>query len=64
MAAQSEWGKRIEDKGYIPIQVCLLPETAQRLIAIQKLRGFKRRTDAVKEAIADYLLKHETGGNK
>jgi metal-responsive CopG/Arc/MetJ family transcriptional regulator len=47
--------------GPVPVSTVLLPETIQRLDAIWGKRGLSKRADAVKEAIADYLQKHERG---
>ncbi|MCM1404741.1 MAG: hypothetical protein NC133_04575 [Prevotella sp.] len=51
----------MREKGYVAIQVVLLHETLERLESVRKSRGLTKRTDAVKEAICDYILKHEGG---
>lgn len=61
--SKKPWGQRMKEKGYVCVQVNLLPETLSRLEAVREKRGLNKRSDAVKEAICDYIVKHE-GENK
>ena len=57
------WGERMREKGYVAVQAVLLPETFARFEMALKSCGLKKRSDAVREAIQDFILKHEGGQN-
>lgn len=53
----------MREKGYIAVQTVLLPETLNRFETVMKKRGFNTRSKALKEAICDYIAKHEHEGS-
>ncbi|MBO5229621.1 MAG: hypothetical protein J6B20_02410 [Clostridia bacterium] len=53
----------MREKGYVSVNVVLLPDTLLRLEAVREKRGLTKRTDAVKEAICDYIAKYEKEQN-
>ena len=57
--SKKPWGQRMREKGYVSVNVVLLPDTILRLEAVREKRGLTKRTDAVKEAICDYIAKYE-----